>query len=56
MKPGDFGHCQGDTLYKCCHQALQVDKEGVQMPPANDLDSTVGDGCLVERHGTPREK
>ena len=29
VKPGDFGHCRGDALRKCCHLALQLDEEGV---------------------------
>ena len=53
MKPGDFGHCLGDALRKCHHHALQEDEEGVQTPPNNDIDITVGDAGLVERHGAP---
>ena len=52
-KPGNFGHCRGGALHKCHHLALQVDEEGAQMPPNNDIDSTVGDVGLVERHGAP---
>ena len=56
VKPGDFCHFQGDALRKCCFLALQVDEEGAQPLPNDDLDSTVRNVGLVERHGVPRAK
>ena len=53
LKPGNFFHFQSNALRKCRHLALQVDEEGVQTPPTNDIDSTIGYVVLVERHGTP---
>ena len=56
VKPGNFGHCQGDALRKFHPLDLQVDEEGVQTPPTNDIGSTVRAVGLVERHGAPKVK
>ena len=56
LKPGDFGHCRGDALRKCHHLDLQVDGEGFWTSPTDDLDGTVGDVGLVERHATLQAK
>ena len=53
VKPGDFCHCRGGALRKCFHLALRVDEERACTPPNDDLDSTVRDVGLVERHGAP---
>ena len=56
VKLGNFCHCQGDTLCQCIHLDLQVYEESVQTPPTNDLDITIRDVGLVDRHGAPWEK
>ena len=56
VKPRNFCHLRGNALRKCRHLALQIDVEGVRTTPTDDLDSTIGDVGLLERHVDPQAK
>ena len=53
-EPLHHRHGLGDPFGERGHLPLQVDQEGVRLPPANDLDGAVGHMRLVKGHGSAR--